>query len=112
MVSTAVMAHCPAKTLQPSDTLHTKVHCHVPQLAPADQVCHFRDDGCLPRALWWVLARMRVYRVRGMRRELIEHEAQPSALLCIETHSEYIISGISRYIKFNNPLEYSSLPRT
>ena len=25
MVSTAVMAHCPAKTLQSSDTLHTEV---------------------------------------------------------------------------------------
>ena len=36
------------------------------------------------------------YNVRGMRRELIEHEAQPSALLCIETHSEYIISGSAR----------------
>ena len=46
MVSTAVTADCPAKTLQPSVTLDTKVHCHVPQLAPADPVCHFSDDGC------------------------------------------------------------------
>ena len=30
------------------------------------------------------------YNVRGM---LIRHEAEPSALLGIETHSEYIISG-------------------
>ena len=60
MVSTAVMEHCPAKTLQPSDTLHTKVHCHVPQLAPADPVCHFSDDGCHPRALCCVLLQVAI----------------------------------------------------
>ena len=60
MVSTAVMADCPAKILQPSVTLHTKVHCHVPQLAPADPVCHFSDDGCLPRALCCVLLQVAI----------------------------------------------------
>ena len=32
---------------------------------------------------------------------LIEHEAEPSALLCLETHSEFTISGrvrVSGYI--------------
>ena len=60
MVSTAVTADCPAKTLQPSVTLDTKVHCHVPQLAPADPVCHFSDDGCLPRALCCVLLQVAI----------------------------------------------------
>ena len=33
---------------------------------------------------------------------LIEHEAEPSALLCLETHSEFTISGRVRVSGYSN----------
>ena len=33
---------------------------------------------------------------------LIEHEAEPSALLCLETHSEFTISGRVRVSEYSN----------